>query len=716
MIWIASFPRSGNTYLRNILFEVYGLESSTFHMDPDYSFDEQYESYPFVKTHLLPNQLLPNDAAIKAIYLVRDGRDSMCSIAHHRKDIVAPGSDYYENLQAAIIAEKGSFFGGWSKNVNSWIERAHIIIRYEDLIANPQKETERIGQLLELPTPDWSKLPTFKKLKSGIAEYGSGKNKDISEEQMKSLSERNFRKGKAGSWKTEMPLEMQELFWSYHGETMEKLGYSWSGDIVPINIDLDYKLLEKLGQITKTEPEWNILMEASKLASNDNDGVKRYQNELLKALWPIAENPMSRWNFSLLFGNEVKPLIECKELIFKEFSLDDINTSKTTHSKSLFQVMEETFVGLIPDMFVSFLRKNNITIFHRIYNGTRDVIFRVIKILFRILGFIETMLYQLKSWILQRRKHQQSELNKFDLIHLPLMQHYRCIDNQDVSVVVTMHDVTHRLFPQFHTDINIANAEKGLKFVQESNADIIAVSESTLNDVKNEINISADQLHLVYEAANSHKFYYSNNTDDNLRVLKKYGIDKHRPYFLSLSTIEPRKNLSNTIKAFTLLLEENPDLPIHLIIAGKKGWLSDSLFIHNKLLSERIIFTGFVDDKDLAALYSEAKALCYLSFYEGFGLPALEAMRCKTPVLFGNNSSLPEVVGKGGIGVDANDLMKIKGKMLVLCKDDVLRNDLSRKALQQSLKFSWRKVAIETLGVYEKIIKSKNKTKANERF
>ncbi len=111
MTWLASFPRSGNTFFRNILYEVYGLESSTFHTELDIPLTKNYSDYPFVKTHLLPDQLIPKDSTIPAIYLVRDGRDALCSEAHATKDFVHPHSHFLENLKAAIIAEKGSFLG-----------------------------------------------------------------------------------------------------------------------------------------------------------------------------------------------------------------------------------------------------------------------------------------------------------------------------------------------------------------------------------------------------------------------------------------------------------------------------------------------------------------------------------------------------------------------------------------------------------------------------
>jgi hypothetical protein len=89
------------------------------------------------------------------------------SMAHHRKDIVAPGSDFQENLRAAIIAQGGSHFGGWSKNVEQWIKQADLVLYYEDLIANPRACMERVRKLLELTEPDYNKIPTFEQLKQG---------------------------------------------------------------------------------------------------------------------------------------------------------------------------------------------------------------------------------------------------------------------------------------------------------------------------------------------------------------------------------------------------------------------------------------------------------------------------------------------------------------------------------------------------------------------
>ena len=98
MIFLSSFPRSGNTFLRNILFEVYGLKSGEFYLDTTHPLDDDFKTFPIIKTHELPSSLDEFDVNIPAVYLVRDGRDSVCSMAHHRSDLIAPGSDYRQNL------------------------------------------------------------------------------------------------------------------------------------------------------------------------------------------------------------------------------------------------------------------------------------------------------------------------------------------------------------------------------------------------------------------------------------------------------------------------------------------------------------------------------------------------------------------------------------------------------------------------------------------
>lgn len=225
MIWLASFPRSGNTFFRNILFEVYGISSNEYFKDAPQVGNSNQMSCPVMKTHHLPSELPTAYRDCKSVYLVRDGRDALVSIAHHRKDIVAPGSNYLWNLTEAILAQKGSFFGGWGGNVDAWLSKADIVIKYEDLIKNPLEEVAKLNQIMDLPPPDKSKLPSFKSLKSGKATYNGTDLIDDTNIDKVEFSNIFFRKGKTGSYKDEMPYMLRILFWLKNRKQMNQLNY-----------------------------------------------------------------------------------------------------------------------------------------------------------------------------------------------------------------------------------------------------------------------------------------------------------------------------------------------------------------------------------------------------------------------------------------------------------------------------------------------------------
>ncbi|MCK4568775.1 MAG: glycosyltransferase [Bacteroidales bacterium] len=708
MIWLASYPRSGNTFVRNILHEVYGLKSSEYHIVEGHPLDSNYTEYPFVKTHLLPDQLQPDDIDIKAVCLVRDGRDSLVSMAHQRKDIVAPGSDFYENLKAAILAEKNSFFSGWSKNVEAWVERSDLIIRYEDLIKDPIGQVERIRNIFELPVPDPDKLPSFESLKKGNAAYGARKHWGYSEEEAVKFADKAFRKGKSGSWKTEMPDELHDLFWIHHGPFMEKLGYTRDGELSMPDPELDYSIISKLGlpDPKKQAQPFKVLIEANKMATPDNDGVKRYIAGLINGLIPLTENVNSKWQFDLLINKEVISLKKyasfkedsfAREQLSRQYGLTD-----KKHKMGFFGRLESIIRYLLPDKWINWLTDNNIHFFHKLYYNVKTAALFILSLLRSIILFIPRWVYTI--YLHNKLKQEGYSIpginSRYDLIHVPLQQHYLQFVRANAPIVFTIHDFTHKLFPEFHTNINIKNAENGLKFIEKKQAHVINVSKSTLNDSKKYISLPDKNQHLIYEHVEEDKFIYQRDKEDRIKVIKKYGIRLDMPYLLILGTIEPRKNVSNSIKAFQLLHKKHKDLKLSLVISGRKGWKSKSFAAYSNLIT----FTGFVDDEDLPALYSQALTLSYVSFYEGFGLPILEAMRCGTPVIYGDNSSMPEVVGEGGLRSDPGNVEDICDKYEQIVLDADLRIELGRKALKQSLKFSTRKSVTELLKVYENII------------
>lgn len=254
---LASFPRSGNTYLRNILYEVYGIYSwnnlrkyynNAEHLERirrkiesgranerklnKLKELENYASFANLKTHEMPKEILPYCADdVKIVYLIRDGRDACVSAGHHRSDLIAPGSDFNKNLRQAIVAPLDTYFGGWSQNVEEWMKISHAVIFFEELIEDPIAVTSSLSELLNLPEPNLDKVPTFESQREGLAHFGGAARPQLSDEEKEEFNKKFFRKGEVGGWKEEMPADLQELFWELHGETSEKLGYLKDGTI-----------------------------------------------------------------------------------------------------------------------------------------------------------------------------------------------------------------------------------------------------------------------------------------------------------------------------------------------------------------------------------------------------------------------------------------------------------------------------------------------------
>ena len=227
-LWLASYPRSGNTFLRVILHDVYGVTSGELKLaDTGEPVPPDFDKHPVVKTHLRPAELVPSDPSIPTVYIVRDGRDALVSMAHHRCDIVAPGSDYMANLEAAIRAEEGSHFGGWSTHVREWMERASVVIRFENLIGNPIGCAELLRPFLRMPDPDMARVPTFESLRSGQSPWVQ---KELARRERPGWEKSFFRRGVIGSYKEEMPAVLADIFWELHGNEMAKLSYVRNGD------------------------------------------------------------------------------------------------------------------------------------------------------------------------------------------------------------------------------------------------------------------------------------------------------------------------------------------------------------------------------------------------------------------------------------------------------------------------------------------------------
>ncbi|MFH1564913.1 MAG: glycosyltransferase family 1 protein [bacterium] len=327
--------------------------------------------------------------------------------------------------------------------------------------------------------------------------------------------------------------------------------------------------------------------------------------------------------------------------------------------------------------------------------------------------------------------------------------------------ILTIHDLSFERHPEFFASkknfgINYIRGRfwhkyVGAKKVCKQADKIIAVSESAKNDLMDIYKIQENKIRVIYEGANAS--YESKvesqklNEEEFIRsagvsqartpacsaleppsgdssgasVKKKYNLPEK--FVLFLGTLEPRKNISSIIRAFEKLSSsKETEHPMgcsvsshlysacfstpenyHLIIAGKKGWLYDDLFklAEKSKAKDKIKFIGYVSEEDKPALYKLASLFVFPSFYEGFGLPPLEAMACGTPVITSAVFSLSEVVGDVGILVDPYDVNELAQAMQMVLDDEKLRERMIEKGLKRSEMFSWEKAAGESLGVFD---------------
>lgn len=231
-----------------------------------------------------------------------------------------------------------------------------------------------------------------------------------------------------------------------------------------------------------------------------------------------------------------------------------------------------------------------------------------------------------------------------DFLHPPLFPKTKSI--------TTIHDLTWKIYPQFHTEDIVKAHERKLEKTIKYQDIIIVDSQSTKRDLfKYYPQVNRKKVYVVYPAISDH-FKKINDSKKITAVIKKYLPDynpQKQDFVLYVGAIEPRKNLERAIKVFSELIQDKKYSRHRFFIIGRAGWKNEKVFaLVDKLkLKDKVVFLGFVEDKDLPHFYNRAKALIYLSKYEGFGLPPLEAAACGTPTLLYANSSLKEIFKTG---------------------------------------------------------------------
>ena len=314
---------------------------------------------------------------------------------------------------------------------------------------------------------------------------------------------------------------------------------------------------------------------------------------------------------------------------------------------------------------------------------------------------IKRIFYQLNS----KKYHFRDEIiAKSNLYHSPYFAIPKQIqDAKNLKKLITIHDLIPIKYPHFFENKTDNVVHQIINSIQTDNF-VVCVSESTKLDLLEVSKLNESQVFVVPLAASKELFYPVSEQKIINQKLQKFGIPVDQPYFLSISTLEPRKNIDAIIKSFADLVLQEKILDLNLVLVGTKGWDFDKIFeAISPKIKNRIFFTGYVPDEDLAALYSGALSFVYMSFCEGFGLPPLEAMQCGTPVICSNTTSIPEVVGNAGILVSPTNQNDLSDAMLQIYKSHDYREQLIQSSLQRAELFSWQKFAEETWKVYKKL-------------
>lgn len=292
------------------------------------------------------------------------------------------------------------------------------------------------------------------------------------------------------------------------------------------------------------------------------------------------------------------------------------------------------------------------------------------------------------------------KMSDFDIYHAtfyPIPDEVNQIKN--IKKVLTIYDLIPIKYPEYCQKSVVALVKDILKSIDKETW-ITCISQSTKDDLCDFLDINPDKVFVTPLAA-SNKFYRCTASDKIISVKEKLGITACS-YVLSLATLEPRKNIITTIKSFCRLMQENKLPDTVLVLVGTKGWDFDGIFdeIESSTARNKVIVTGYVNDDDLAPLYSGATVFVYPSFYEGFGLPPLEAMQCGTPVITSNTSSLPEVVGDAGVMLDPLDIDGICDAIYRIFSSKKKYRQMSEASILQAKTFSWEKCADQTIEVY----------------
>ena len=270
--------------------------------------------------------------------------------------------------------------------------------------------------------------------------------------------------------------------------------------------------------------------------------------------------------------------------------------------------------------------------------------------------------------------------------------------------VLTIHDMTWFSHATMHRSIKSLYFTRMIPLSASVSQKVITVSHASKAEILRFLPIPEYKISPVYNGVDLTLFHPVQEQSVRKMLAWRYGIPDN-PFILTIGKIHPRKNVLGLVKAFGILKSRGC---VHkLVVAGEILWGRNELLapIHSLGLKNDVIFTGYVQDVDLPSLYSNADVFVYPSFFEGFGLPVLEAMACGTPVITSNISSLPEVAGDAGLLIDPYDIEALADNIWKVITDHTLQEHMRIRGLEWVKGFTWEATARKTMDVYEEAYK-----------
>lgn len=288
------------------------------------------------------------------------------------------------------------------------------------------------------------------------------------------------------------------------------------------------------------------------------------------------------------------------------------------------------------------------------------------------------------QWLFQKLVKQY----KCDIAYIP---NFTLLLWKVKPTIVTIHDLIEYNVPDKFSKARMIY-RKGIcdPLMARRSDHILTVSQSSYNDIVKYLNVDNKKITLTLNASDKNVFKkYSREEVEE--VIKRVGLE-YKKYFLFVGTIDyPGKNIKTVIESFFSLKEKGKIKDYKLVVIGKKGFNSEVIFdcVEKSQFNNDVIFPGYVEDKDLPMYYAGAAIMLYLSLFEGFGLPVLEAMSCATPVICPNTSCFPEIVEDLDVTVPPLDVDAVSNKILQIVENSEYSNELSQKCYDKSKKYSW---------------------------